>query len=155
MPYFLKFEGNRDPYIVNQNPRYHSTKGPVVITSWPQPDPLMLLHEKAINNEVGIQTTDINGPKQLGTAFTQAFINTKGVRSSSSNSYIDPNPFPQNLHILTGALVTKIIFKSKTAVGVIYEKRGLDFRVMANREVIVSAGMLSPFFIELSMLILL
>ena len=120
MPFFLKFEANKDPLIVKQNPGYHSTTGPVGITSWAKPDPLMLLNQRAVNIEVGIPTTDINGPNQLGTALAQAFIDTNGVRSSASNSYIDPNPFPHNLHIMSGSLVVKILFNDKTAVGVLF-----------------------------------
>jgi choline dehydrogenase len=54
-------------------------------------------------NELGYNTTDINGPVQTGTAVLQAFIDSRGRRSSIANCYLDPNPFPQNLDILTGA----------------------------------------------------
>ena len=141
MPYFLKFEGNKDPRILSQHPEYHSKSGPVEITSWSDPDPLILLNQKLLNNEAGIQTTDINGPIQVGTALAQAYIGNNGVRSSASNSYIDPNPFPETLHILTRAFVTKIIFKRKIAVGVIFERKGVNYKVMAYKEIIISSGM--------------
>ena len=136
----MRYEGNRDPHIVSQSPGFHSTTGPMGITSWATPDPLMLLNQEAINKEAGIPTTDINGPVQVGTAIAQAFIELNGVRSSSSNSYIDPNPFPNNLHIITGALVTRILFKDKTAVGVLFERKGVGYEVLADNEVIISAG---------------
>ena len=102
----------------------------------------MILHQKVLVNEEGFVPTDINGPNQVGTTLAQAFIDLDGIRASSSNAYIDPNPFPHNLHILTSALVTKILFKEKTAIGVKFERKGKDYVVMADKEVIVSAGML-------------
>ena len=141
MPFFLRFEGNRDPHIVAQNPQFHSTTGPIGITSWANPDPLMLIHQKVLNEEAGLPNTDINGPQQVGTMLAQAFIDTNGIRSSAGNAYIDPNPFPHNLHILTGALVTKVLFDGKTAVGVLFERKGVQLMVMAAKEVILCAGM--------------
>ena len=100
----------------------------------------MLIHQEILNKEAGIQTTDINGPVQVGTTLAQACIDSRGVRSSASNAYIDPNPFPHNLHILSGALVTKVLIEHKRAVGVLFERKGHGFRVMAKKEVILSGG---------------
>ena len=140
LPFFNRWEGNRDPKIVSQSPGWHGTKGPIGVTSWATPDPIMILNQKAINVEAGIPNTDINGPNQVGTQIAQAFQDLNGVRSSAANSYIDPNPFPHNLHILPGALVTKVIFEGKTAVGVLFERKGKTYQVMAAKEVILSAG---------------
>ena len=101
----------------------------------------MLIHQKVFNEEAGLPNTDINGPQQVGTQLAQAFIDTNGIRSSAGNAYIDPNPFPHNLHILTGALVTKVLFDGKTAVGVLFERKGVQLMVMAAKEVILCAGM--------------
>jgi len=140
LPYFKKFENNTDPNIVANG--YHGTSGPIQITSWPQPiDPIMLLHQKALN-EMGIRTTDINGPQQVGTAIAQAFIDAKCVRSSTANAYLDPNPFPNNLHIITRAFVTKLLFNGNTATGVEFVRYGKRFTVNTRREVIVSAGII-------------
>lgn len=45
-----------------------------------------------------------------------------------------------NLHILTEALVTKVNFDGKRAIGVTYRKDGEDLTIEAGREVILSAG---------------
>lgn len=137
-PYFLKYEDNRDPLIANNG--FHTTGGPVQITSWARPSPIMLLHQKAMMEEFGFPETDINGASQEGTMIAQAFIDSKGVRSSASNSYIDPNPNPENLHILPNSFVTRIILKNKRAVGVEYVRNGHTQQVFARKEVIVSAG---------------
>ena len=138
-PYFLKYEDNRDPLIANNG--FHATGGPVQITSWARPSPIMLLHQKAMMEEFGFPEVDINGASQAGTTIAQAFIDSKGVRASSANSYIDPNPFPNNLHILPNSFVTRIILKNKRAVGVEYTRNGHMQQVFARKEVIVSAGM--------------
>lgn len=86
------------------------------------------------------QVTDINGDKQVGTAFAQSFINADGVRSSTANAYIDPNPYPYNLHIMTRALVTRIIVRDNSAIGVEFLRAGKTQSVRARKEVIVSGG---------------
>ena len=64
-PFFLRSENNTDPAIVAANPRFHSTSGPVQITSSPYPDPIYLKWIEA-NNALGWPTVDINGPTQYG-----------------------------------------------------------------------------------------
>ncbi|CAG2105191.1 unnamed protein product, partial [Medioppia subpectinata] len=148
LPYFTKYERNLDPLLANNG--FHGTSGPVEISSWAHPPPLVLLHQKAAN-ELNIANTDVNGANQLGTQILQAMIDSKGRRSSTSNAYIDPNPYPHNLHILPRALVTRILFKDKTAVGVQFVRYGNQYKVMASKEVIVSAGAInSPQLLMLS-----
>ncbi|XP_054159001.1 L-sorbose 1-dehydrogenase-like [Oppia nitens] len=142
LPYFVKYENNTDPQIVADSPGYHGTQGPVQIKSWPSPEPIMLLHQKALN-ELGHKSTDINGPQQVGTSLMQTFQRLDGMRSSTANSYLDPNPYPNNLHIVTGALATKILFgavKGLEAEVVEFHRAGKLHRVKARREIIVSAG---------------
>ena len=93
-----------------------------------------------LNSQIIPSIVDINGPGQVGTAFGQSFIDKRGVRSSTANAYLDPNPFPLKLDILTRALVTKVLFKDKTAVGVVYLRDDKEFKLMAKKEVIVCAG---------------
>ena len=99
----------------------------------------MKIHQRALN-ELGFQNTDINGPVQQGTMIGQATIDSRGVRSSTANSYLDPNPFPQNLHIVTKAFVTKVLFDKKTAIGVQFVKYGHTYDVRARKEIILCAG---------------
>ena len=137
LPFFMKYEKNMDPEIVANG--FHGTDGPIEITSWKNPSPITLLHQQVIN-DLGIPTTDVNGPVQLGTAILQANIDSNGRRASSSNAYIDPNPNPKNLHILPMSLVTNILFQDKTAIGVQFLRHGINYKVFANKEVIMSAG---------------
>lgn len=136
-PYFLKFENNIDPIIAGNG--WHSTSGPVQISSWLKPSPIILLHQKAVR-EWGFREVDLNGPTQKGSMIAQAFIDSTGMRSSSANSYIDPNPTPKNLHIQLNSFVTKIIIEKGRAVGVQMVRNKVEQKVFARREVIVCAG---------------
>ncbi|XP_017484970.1 PREDICTED: glucose dehydrogenase [FAD, quinone]-like [Rhagoletis zephyria] len=80
-----------------------------------------------------------------------------GIRSGTGNAYIDPNPYPNNLHIMGNSLVTRILFSNAmgggnpTATGVEFRRNGVTNTVRASREVIVSAGCIaSPQLLLLS-----
>ena len=100
----------------------------------------MRIHQKALN-EIGVNNTDINGPVQQGTTIAQATISLRGVRTSTANAYLDPNPFPKNLHIMTMAHVTRVLFDKNIANGVEFVKNGNSHEVRAHKEVILCAGM--------------
>ena len=139
LPFFKKFENNTDLSLVEANPGYHGTGGPIEVrTQLLRPKALQLL-EKAYK-ELGFETTDINGPKQRGMAYLQLYIGMDGFRSSSGNGYVDPNPHPNNLHIVTKALVVRILFNGLTAIGVEFSKNDIQYKVYARKEVILSAG---------------
>ncbi|VEN57560.1 unnamed protein product [Callosobruchus maculatus] len=76
-----------------------------------------------------------------------------GLRSDAENSYLRPVRDRKNLKVRTGAHVTKILIKpdSKEAYGVEYKKNDKMYKVLARREVILSAGGLnSPQVLMLS-----
>ena len=89
--YFKKFENNTDPLLVSQNPGFHGTGGPVQISSWMKPEPIIVFHQRILN-QMGYKNVDVNGPEQVGTCILQAFQRKDGVRSSTANAYLDPNP---------------------------------------------------------------
>ena len=71
-----------------------------------------------------------------------------GTRSSALTGYFEPNAHRKNLVVLTGAEVTKVLFKPKgqdkktprIAEGVEFVSKGKTYKAYAKREVIVSAG---------------
>lgn len=67
LPYFLMSENNTDPYVVNENPAYHSTRGPLQVSTVPELDPIYGLWEEAAV-KMGYPKTDFNGPEQFGTS---------------------------------------------------------------------------------------
>jgi choline dehydrogenase-like flavoprotein len=77
------------------------------------------------------------------------------TRSYSANAYYEPAKGRPNLHVITGALVEKVLFDISDgdviATGVQYLKDGDSHTVKAHREVILSAGAFnSPKILELS-----
>ena len=116
------------------------------VSSMQKPDQILLLFQDTMNNH-GIPTRDINGESQVGTWIYQLTVDTNGTRSGTGNAFIDPNPHPNNLHIVSKAMVTKVLFTQMngnlTAIGVQFQKNGVNYTVNANREVIVSAGNLN------------
>ncbi len=95
-------------------------------------------------------TNDYNGEQQEG--FGPMHMTVKnGVRCSASHAYLDPIKNRDNLTIVTGALVHKVLLKDKKAVGVRYERKGKVEEVHASAEVILSAGPIgSPHLLQLS-----
>ncbi|CAG2116118.1 unnamed protein product, partial [Medioppia subpectinata] len=143
LSYFVKSENNTDSSVVATNTIFHGTGGPVKVFTDPNPDPLLRVYNDVLNSELGLPNTDINGPNQLGVTIAQSFI-YEGIRQSTGNAYLTPNPWPDKLHILTNAYVTRVLFsevkKKWTAIGVEFSRNGRTYHVMANKEVILSAG---------------
>ncbi len=155
LPYFLKSENNTDTELVANSPEYHSTGGPLGVSSHKNPDPVYKTYLEAAN-KLGYPTVDTNGQNQSGIAIVQSTIGWDGIRSSTTNAFLVPNRKRQNLHIITSAFVTKILFDKQidgivTASGVIFDRNGQSFTVKANKEVILSAGAIrSPQLLMLS-----
>jgi len=142
LPYFIRSENNTDPRIVSENAGYHGTSGPMRVSSMVKPDQILFLYQNVMNL-LGIPTIDINGESQSGTMIYQLTVND-GTRSGTGNAYIDPNPHPNNLHIVARALVSKILFSTIngniTATGVQFIRNNQTYTVNASNEVILSAG---------------
>ncbi len=74
-----------------------------------------------------------------------------GRRCSAANAYLRPAMRRSNLSVRTHALVTRVLFEGRRAVGVSYTHGGDAVTVRARREVIVSAGSIaSPQLLKLS-----
>ena len=76
---------------------------------------------------------------------SENLIDTRdGTRWSSYGSYLLPalqRPGPENLHVLTGSSVNKLVWKDNRVVGVEYDdKKKRRKLVRARKEVILSAG---------------
>lgn len=82
----------------------------------------------------------MNGASQIG--FTIAQSTTQGgFRESAQTAFLDPFAGQTNPHLLLNATVTKVIFESGRAVGVLAQFRnGTTIRINALKEVILSAG---------------
>jgi len=102
-------------------------------------------------NELGVPTTrDFNSGRQEGVGYYQLFTKN-GWRSSSATAYLRPAEKRANLRVETNAHATGIVFEGTKAVGVRYFQGGVEKKVRASREIILSAGALqSPQLLQLS-----
>lgn len=124
--------------------------GPLKVTpsSWSHPLCDAFLAGAA---ELGIpRNPDYNGARQFGAAYAQRTI-AGGRRQSAARAFLKPAMKNKNVHVITGAHVTGLIFDEHRAVGVSY-RRGADMHeVRATRDVILSGGTInSPQLLQLA-----
>ena len=96
---------------------------------------------------------DYNGKIQEGVSYAQRTIHN-GRRVSSATAFLHPAIKRGNVHVITHAHVTNVVFDGKRAVGVRYAKGGRGgamHEVRARKEVILSGGTYnSPQLLQLS-----
>jgi choline dehydrogenase len=93
---------------------------------------------------------DFNGPHMEGIGLYQNTAKD-GFRMSAARAYLHPASRRSNLHILTNAHTTRIVFDGSRAAGVEYVRKGKTCTAFAGREIIVSAGSInSPQLLQLS-----
>jgi choline dehydrogenase len=144
LPYLQRLEG-----YAQGDATVRGTKGPVHISLFGRNTLGDAFH--AACTEVGIPATpDYNGRQYEGVGYLQT--NTKrGMRFGGREAYVHPALNRPNLHLRTGARVRRILVEKGRAVGVEVSIGGETRRVMASREVILSAGAVqSPQILELS-----
>jgi choline dehydrogenase len=96
------------------------------------------------------RSDDLNGTTREGVSRVR--LNARrGLRRSAAATYLRPAMKRANLDVITRALVSRILFEGRRAVGVEYVRAGVTRVVRARREVILSAGAInSPQLLELS-----
>ncbi|MGB6079099.1 MAG: GMC family oxidoreductase N-terminal domain-containing protein [Xanthobacteraceae bacterium] len=96
---------------------------------------------------------DYNGKTQEGVSYAQRTIHN-GRRVSSATAFLHPAIKRGNVHVITHAHVTNVVFDGKRAVGVRYAEGGRGgamHEVRAHKEVILSGGTYnSPQLLQLS-----
>ena len=149
LPYFKKYEkrfGEFDDF-------YRGTQGELPITDLEYRDPLCEAFIKSAIEQGIPLNKDYNGELQEGVSYVQR--TTRGrFRVSAAKAFLNPAKSRQNLQVITNAFVTKINFTNKTAIGVEYlkgGKRGNKVNLIANKEVILSSGVIkSPHILHMS-----
>ncbi|KAI5646305.1 GMC oxidoreductase domain-containing protein [Phthorimaea operculella] len=148
LPYFKKYEGMTDPETLNKYSNLHSDKGPILVSK-----PYLSQHFFNINNnimdsfsEMGIKRMlGLNGPDFYG--ITVPYSTTyDGRRSSTAEAYLKLGKVRPNLFISYHTTATKILINKRTnqAYGVeAVLKSGETIQVLAEKEVVVSAGAIS------------
>lgn len=149
LPYFIKSERNRIPELVRSP--YHGHRGYLDIEYAGYQTELVDAF-LAAGGEFGYERTDPNGEQLLGFGRAQATMRN-GRRCSAAKAFLRPAMDRRNLHISAKSRVTRILIDAKTrrAYGVEFIKNRKRVRVLARKEVIVSAGTIaSPQLLMLS-----
>ena len=143
LPYFKKaesFNGEGDS-------DYHGFDGPLSVKKSERTDDELLDVFVEAGEQAGFPITkDFNGRNQEGfSRYEHTMADTKrGPRRwSSARAYLHPALKRKNLSTETNVQVNKVLFEGKKAVGVEYSKKGKNFSVKVNKEVILSAGALN------------
>ncbi len=132
LPYFLRAEDNAR----GASP-YHGAGGPL---------PVQDLRHKSVHAEHFVEAAirrgalpcdDFNGAQQDGVGFYQV-MQRDGQRCSVADAYLASKP--QNLTVITSALVTGLVIEGGRAVGVTYLVGGKEETARAEAEVILAAG---------------
>lgn len=125
--------------------------GPISVSSIAQvhPNPLSEAFLTACEQAGVARTPDYNGGQYEGVSYLQLSTGA-GRRCSTAVGYLRGRP-QANLVLATEAIATRLLFQGTRVTGVEYSQGGQLKRVLASKEVILSAGPLkSPQLLELS-----
>ena len=96
------------------------------------------------------RNADFNGATQEGAGHFQLTVKD-GKRNSAARAFLYPALKRKNLALVAQALVTRIVFEGRRAIGVEYIQGGIRLLARASGEVIVSGGAVnSPQLLQLS-----
>jgi choline dehydrogenase len=122
--------------------KYRGTDGTVHVQSPPAPDAFATAFLSGAQS-VGIERfPNPNGlmmESDSGCSFVDETVQD-GRRRSISRSYLYPLLGRNNVTVLTGAVVSRVLFANRRAVGIEFVHGGQNRRVDANREIVLSLG---------------
>jgi choline dehydrogenase len=124
------------------DPEYRGTGGPVHVQSPPEPHPFFFaLLEAAVSAGLPRFENSSGGLMEAahGCALVDEIVHD-GKRQSIFRSYTHARMDQPNLTVLTGAMVTRILFERQRAVGVEFFYQGKLVNVRASLETVVSLG---------------
>lgn len=136
LPYFLKSE---NATLRRGNPNFHNNNGSLHVEDCYQ-SPLAEAFVKA-GEQMGAKRVDYSSNDPVGFGTVQATTN-KGKRHSVAKAFLEPARRRRNLNIYTSSFVTKVNIDpmTKQAMGVEYMRNGRQYKALASKEVILSAG---------------
>ncbi|QIM22270.1 hypothetical protein G7075_15860 [Phycicoccus sp. HDW14] len=158
LPYFLKAEGFVHSTELHPDLEAHGTDGPVGISVREPVLPAATQFVEAAG-ATGLKQGDYNGRDRLepqGVASLFQTFTKDGKRSSTYHAYLEPAMERENLTVVTGALVERILLDAQAdavhATGVRYcTEDGVTHEVSAGTEVVLCAGAIgSPHVLMLS-----
>src|SRR5688572_10831803 len=145
LPYFRKSEDQQ-----RGADEYHGTGGPLSVSDPRERHPLADAYLAAADECGYARNPDFNGATQEGFGYNQWTIR-RGLRSSAATGYLRPARRRANLHVITRAHATRILFSGTRATGVEYQRGGIRESAAARVEVLVAGGSFnSPQLLQLS-----
>lgn len=145
LPYFKKSETNS-----KGGSEFHGDSGPLQVTDRPVHYPISNTFLVASEQAGFPVTDDFNGAEQEGAGLYQCNIKD-GIRCCSARAYLEPAMARDNVTVVVGAMVGKIVIKNNKAVSVEFTKDGKQQLIHANKEIILSGGAInSPQLLLLS-----
>ncbi|GAA2496024.1 GMC family oxidoreductase [Terrabacter carboxydivorans] len=158
LPYFLKAEGFVDSPELHPDREQHGHNGPVGVSVR---QPILRASNQFVEaaGATGLKQGDYNGRDRLepeGVASLFQTTTKDGRRTSTFHAYIEPAMDRENLTVVTGALVERILLdadgEAVRATGVAYRTEdGTHEEVTAGTEVVLCAGAIgSPHILLLS-----
>lgn len=149
LKYFKKSEDMRIPEY--RNDPYHGRDGYLTVEHFRYHSPLVKWFLNAAE-QLGYEVRDVNGEFQTGFTPSHGTLR-EGLRCSTAKAFLRPISSRENLHVSLMSEVEKIIIDKDTlqANSVVFTKYGVKNTILADREIILSAGAVqSPQLLMLS-----
>jgi choline dehydrogenase len=133
LPYFKKSEDN-----VRGASEYHGAGGPLTISD--------TLRHPLVDAFIGagIQAgypanADFNGYEEDGFGYDQ-LMTRKGRRWTTADGFLRPALKRPNFQLISGAMITRLVFKGRQAVGVEFTQNGVQRVIHARNEIVMTLG---------------
>jgi choline dehydrogenase len=145
LPYFKKIES----YEGGES-QYHGAFGEIGVSDLRNKNAACEAWVEAATQFGLPRNPDFNAESTYGVGNYQLSIRD-GWRSSAARAFLDPARKRDNLHIITGALASRVLLRGGRAAGIEYIQNGERREANVRKEVILSAGALqSPQLLQLS-----
>ena len=145
LPYFKKMES----CLADPNGELRGGSGPLKLERGPSKGPLFKQFFEAVQQAGFNLTNDVNGYRQEGFARFDRNI-YRGRRLSAARAYLYPVKSRPNLTIKTRAMVTKVIFEGKQAIGVEVIIKGKTERILGKEIILCGGAINTPQILQLS-----
>ena len=144
LPYFQRLEN------VEGGGPLRGTSGPVRVNRGLQRNPLYNVFVEAGVAAGYARSRNMNEAQHEG--FGPMEMNIRdGLRMSAARAYLRPAMARGNVHVVTGALVDRVLFEGRRATGIAWKVNNEERQANAVREVILSAGsIMSPMILKRS-----
>ncbi|MFJ1707081.1 choline dehydrogenase [Kitasatospora sp. NPDC088346] len=153
LPYFKRMEtclADRDARgAAAGGGGFRGHDGPLVLERGPVTNPLFAAFFEAVQQAGYPLTDDVNGYRQEGFAAFDRNLR-RGRRLSAARAYLHPVMHRRNLDVQTRALVGRVLFDGRRAVGVEYSRGGALHRVSGGKVILSGGAVNSPQLLQLS-----